>query len=356
MKRLIALVLITLFVAGRWDYRDIKDQTIVAGMSVDLTEGGQNLVTFEMAQISPNRQTPIKMVTLSSAGETAQEAIHSVAGDLSHTLYTGHAWLLLLSEQVARQGIGKLTTLITTHPEYYMATDIAVVRDVPAKDVFNCEAVSTSFISYELNNGFITDERFVGKTNPMYAYQIYPLLRDPYRGYLIPAISIIEKNGRKVAENNGSAIFQQDCLIGFLSPEETQMFRIATGKVQNANLRVPMRGGPASLEIEECKSKLRVTWRGDAPEFALEVELKLSTSLLVKTNEMAALEESARRTVTAGIRLLQRDAQALRCDYLGFADLLYRRHPARWNRIKHDWPQLFSELACTVEVRAEVLY
>ena len=360
MRRLIALALVALFVAGRWDYRDIKDQIIVAGMSVDLTEGGQKLATFELANVPANREQPIVPITLSSVGETTQEAVLNVAGELSHSVYIGHAWLLLLSEAVARQGIDRLIALITTHPGYNMVTDIAVVRDVLAKDVFDCETISSTFISYELNNGFKTDERYVGKSYQRYAYQVYPLLSDPYRGYLVPALSVVERNGMKFAENNGAALFRQDRLIGFLSPEETQMYRIATGKVQRTDLRVVLEGETVSLAVEKCSAKLHVQWRGDAPEFApeftLKVELELSTSLLLKVEKRALLEERARQTVEKGIRLLLEDAQALGCDYFGFADLLQRRHLSRWNRIKHDWPRIFSELACAIEVRVEVLY
>jgi len=362
MKRLIALALalVALSVAGRWDYRDIKDQIIVAGMSVDLTAGGQKLATFEVANVPADRERPIEPITLSSVGETTQEAILNVAGDLSCSMYIGHAWLLLLSEAVARQGIDKLIALITTHPGYNMMTDIAVVRDVLARDVFDCEAVSSTFISYELNSGFKTDERYVGRSYQTYAYQVYPLLSDPYRGYLVPALSVVERSGTKFVENNGAAIFRQDRLIGFLSPEEVQMYRIATGKVQRTDLRVWLEGGAVSLAVEKCSAKLSVAWRGDAPEltpeFTLEVELKLSTSLLLKMDKQTLLEGRARQAVEAGIRSLLEDAQALRCDYLGFADLLQRRHLPRWNRIKHDWPRIFSELACAVEVRVEVLY
>ncbi|MCL2811414.1 MAG: Ger(x)C family spore germination protein [Clostridia bacterium] len=356
MRRLIALILITLFVSGRWDYRDIKDKTIVAGMSVDMTEGGQKLVTFEMANISPNHDQPIEPFALSTVGETTQEAINNVAGDLADSVYTGHAWLLLLSEEVARDGIDKLITLINSHPKYYMLTDVAVVRDVPAKEVFDCEAVGSTFISYELNNGFRTDERYVGKTYQMYAYQIYSFLKDPYRGYLIPAVSIIHKNEKKFAENDGSAIFLQDRLVGFLSPDETQMYRIAMCKIKRTELRVLVEGEPVSLAVENCQTKLGVRWRGNTPVFSLEVDLKLSTSLLQKIDKHELLEESARQTVERGIRLLLSDAQALRCDYLGFADLLHRHHLSRWNMIKHDWPEIFSKVVCTIQVRTEVLY
>ena len=356
MKRLIALVLVALFMVGRWDYHDIKDQVIVAGMSVDLTEGGQKLVTFEMANVPVDRRQSIEPVTLSSVGETAQEAILNVAADLSYSMYIGHAWLLLLSEEVARQGIDRLVALIATHPGYNMVTDIAVVRDVPAREVFACETVGSTFISYALNSGFKTDEAYVGKTYQTYAYQAYPMLDDPYRGYLVPAISVIDRDGKKCAENNGSAIFRQGRLIGFLSPEETQMARIVMGKMQKTDLRVSLGGEWVSLAVERCSAKRRVRWRGDTPEFVLEVELKLSTTLLLKMDKRALLEESARETVEAGIGLLLDDARALRCDYLGFADLLQRRHLSRWNNIKHNWPRLFSELACAVEVRVEVLY
>jgi len=356
MRRLVALTLIVLFVAGRWDYHDIKDQTIVAGMSVDLTEGGQKLVTFEMADISSDREQPIEPFTLSSAGETTHEAVHNVAVDLSHSVYTGHAWLLLLSEEVARGGIDTLITLINTHPKYYMLTDVAVVRDVLAKDVFECEAVGSAFISYELNNGFKTDERFVGKTYQMYAYQIYSLLKDPYRGYLVPAVSIVEKNQKKFAENNGAAVFSQDRLVGFISPDETQMYRIATGKLQRTDLLVMVEDEPVTLAVEACHTKLSVRWRGNTPVFSLKINLKLSTSLLQKIARKELLEECARQTVEEGIRLLLSDAQALHCDYLGFADLLHRHHLSRWNRIKQDWPELFSRVVCGIEVRTEVLY
>lgn len=354
MKKLLALAFAALFFLGRWDYEEIKNQTIVAGLSVDLTEGGQKLVGFELVKIPGTPEQPIEPVTLTNVGVTIEEALNGVASDISYQLYIGHAWLLMMSEEVARGGIEDIIKLITAHPHYYIATDVAVVRDRQAMDVFDSDRVSSPFISYELNNGFRTDKKYVGKTNPTYAYRIFQMLTNPYEGYLIPALSIIEKDGKKLTTNDGSAIFQQDRLIGFLTPEETQLYLIATGKIEGGEFHVFLDGRPMSLQIKRCNSRIEVAWNGDMPVFTLKLDLELETTLFIDGGEWPGLGSVAEHMLEDGIRALLQSAQAIRCDYLGFAKQLHLHHLSKWNKIKADWPEIFHELDCGIEVHVEV--
>ncbi len=125
MKRLdlllIALLFLTLL-AGCWDKKELNDLAIAVGLAIDKSEGGYKLSTqiVNPSEVSPQANSSgITPVTVrSKQGKTMYEAIRRLSLTNSRRIYTSHLRLLVISEEVAKEGITEVLDYLSRDKDF----------------------------------------------------------------------------------------------------------------------------------------------------------------------------------------------------------------------------------------------
>lgn len=159
---------------------------------------------------------------------------------------------------------------------------------------------------------------------------------------------------------SGAAVFRGDRLLGFLNREETAGLVWLRNRAHRGVLSVPAPGGRGRVEIELLTGQTRLRPRLTEGGFALTVEVKAEGNLeentseviLTSPQEIQFLErraaETIRRQIEAALRKIQGEYKV---DILGFGDVIYRRYPHQWLRVAKRWPELFPRVP--VQTRVE---
>ena len=222
MKRRLFAALLPLFLlTGCWDYTEPNMQSYVLGMSVDFIEN-QYLVCIETVKITgePESLSASDGVMLEARGLTMFDAVRDAIMSAGKKLYWGHAELVILGEQVAREQLVAVTDVLSRAQDVYSNVSLAVASDgCTAKQVLSAKSprgtIASEHISHVLQNEEAS-RRFVDT-------ELWQLQRGfPYT--LLPAVHL--DHGQQYPVVEGCAVIQNKALVGYLSGEEVQAYSL----------------------------------------------------------------------------------------------------------------------------------
>lgn len=140
-KLLIILLIILLMMAltlnsfGCWNYREVESLAIVSGMAVDKAENRKDfLITIETVQIQGGKETPIKSLRIESTGKTVFDAVRHAIKISAKRLYWPHSEVVIISQEVAREGIISVVDWVNRSSELRLTLNILVSKEKTAKE------------------------------------------------------------------------------------------------------------------------------------------------------------------------------------------------------------------------------
>ena len=358
VKYMVPMALLFLL-CGCWDSAEIKNQIIVAGISIDQAKDPNSLeVGFEFLPMPVGAEEPIIPKVVTIEGTTLQQCVQDISDKTANRPYLNHANLVLVSKQIAEHGIRDIVETMVINPQYPLTSFLAVSTAERAVDFFSAEGLTSAILSYEATSAFQTHEENTGKSPTIYVYEIYPYLTNPYAGYVLPAIGIVTQDDKEIPHNDGGIIFLKDRMVGQLSPTEMQYFSMATGHIQSATVTLDIgeNNSPIACTLMQSTCRYRVHFEEGKPIFSLLINQRFSTRAVPGRYDSQKLEAAAANAVAANIsRIIEKSQKELNCDFFGFSTYLDRFHHEKWLEMKNSWDVLFPDIVCQVIVSVNII-
>jgi spore germination protein KC len=240
-----------------------------------------------------------------------------------------------------------------------------IAKGGDARDLFKADSLDQGIISLEIDSIITDDNSVTASTSHADLYQIYDLLNCAGIGLTLPAFHITDNNGKKVIELDGTAVFKDDKLAGYLSPEESKYFLIANNHCHGGILTLASSGSGApdtSLEIDKSSAKTTYTFDGGRLAFHVETEtdVYLAETMedidVLKEETIDALEAEAGKQLATEITAVIRRVQTeLKTDIFGFGHTLHQRDFRLWGQVENQWETIFETLPVTVSCKINIL-
>ena len=161
------------------------------------------------------------------------------------------------------------------------------------------------------------------------------------------------------------AVFSDDKLVGYISPEDSKYVLIATGQC-NGGLLTLSQGGSGmpdtTLEIQDCKTKTKHEVRGD--QLVIKVQAEVNVFLaetmadinVLEKDEIKSLENTAAQMLESEVsRVIRMAQEELRSDVFGFGHMISQRDVRLWDQLEPSWklmfPTLQVEVSCKVNIK-----
>ncbi|WP_310831253.1 Ger(x)C family spore germination protein [Paenibacillus pedocola] len=356
-----AAMLISL--SGCWNYSEIDDMSIVAGVAIDKNKKENNLqLTVEMVDTQggmQQSQASFKMISLT--GNTVFDIARNMISLTGKKLLWSHARVIILSEEVAREGLIKVIDWYSRDTETRADVFLFVSSEKNARDVLNLNSQTKTIISYELAQ-MMNDETFTSTAPVVQIWDFIDKLETAGNNAVAPLIDIKEKNGQKNEHVNGTAVFVRDRMVGKLDGEETKYALFAKNKIKGGVLEVEnAKGIPTySLEILSSRTKVKPKWVDGRLEMQIHtvthagLDEAMSAEGFAGDESIQAIEERAgevlQQKILSVIRKVQREYHA---DIFGFGEIVHEEMPKSWRGLKEKWPEEFTGL--NVKVRSEII-
>lgn len=361
---LLIILINSIFVTGCWNYKEVDQFLIVTGIAVDKGTDDQYKITAEIAQISGGKDSKTTSKTVAAEGKTMFDAARNMISLSGKRLYWSHTKVIILSKEIAGEGVTKVTDWYTRDSETRENVYLLISEGASAKEILDVEGTTEDIKSFILGE-MIKNQVSLSKAPVTYVLQFDIELRTKGKATIIPAVSLKKINNKMVAQVMGSAIIKNDKLLGFLNGDETKSLNFIRNKVKGGVLTEEMQtdNGPVSVSLEIFDSKTKVATVADGRE--IEINLDIDTTVAIDEiggtessideKKLIELEQSAENTMREQIQALIRKTQSeYGADIFGFGEKLREDKAQVWKSVENNWEKVFKDLKVNVEMSVHI--
>ncbi|MCQ6268680.1 Ger(x)C family spore germination protein [Fictibacillus sp. WQ 8-8] len=382
MKKWISLIVILSLMictlTGCWNRRELNQISIAVGMAIDKSGDGYrvSVQVVNPSKISQQgggglQQTPVTV--FSQRGSTIFEAIRRIITVSSRKTYFAHLRILILSEELAKQGVSKTFDLIWRDQEFRSDFYLMIAKNSRADTVLK---QLTPLEKLPANDLFYSLEESEKAWAPTTAIDINEFISDSFREGKNPIVGGVKVKGNinqgetlgNLLKSDGYAhliskqiaIFKRDKLVGWLNEKESKGYNYAIGNVHSTVgcLKCPD-GGKITQEVIRSQSKMHGSVRNGKPEIKMNINLEQNVADvecnwdITKQSTINKINEQSEKKVISVIKLAIRKAQDKDSDIFGFGDAIHKSNPQEWKRLKPHWDQEFKKIKVDINVQAK---
>jgi spore germination protein KC len=369
------LLILSLFLTGCWDRRELNELGIALALGIDKVED-EYQVTAQVvvpSEISTKSSTGRSPVTLFQAnGETVYEALRKLTKNSPRKIYPGHLRMLVIGEDLAEEGIGESLEFLSRDWEFRSDFYVVIAKDMTAEEILNVtttlEAIpankmfntlKTSEAAWAATSGIVLDELITDLTNEGKEAVLTGILVTGNQeiGTSKQNVESITPEARIVYDQ--LAVFKKDKLLGWLTEQESRGYNDITNTVENTISVISCpKEGKISIEIIQLKSDIKGRVNKGKPEVDVNIKVKGNVGdvecqiNLSEPKTIAELEKITKKDMEDNINLTIETVQKqYESDIFGFGEAIHRSNPKEWKKIKEQWDKGgFSELTANVKV------
>jgi len=350
---------------GCWDYREIDNLSIVAGVAVDKNEQGQYVLTVEVVDMHEGgKDVKVKSKLLEVKGDTFFDAARNIIKITAPKLYWGHTEIVIFSQDVAREGIIEILDWLSRDAEPRLTIDLLVSREDTAKEIFDTQSIISEVRSYEIND-MLKAQTNLSKAPKVKIYDFISALSSEGVSAILSAIKTADNKGEMTTEISGTAVFKGDKLIGFLDEDQTKNCLFVMNKIKGGAINIGKQPEGKikniSLEIVNNKTKVKPVYSNG--EISMNIDIKTETDIIEHGSEVDFVNEEGylvlkedvqkqlKSDIESVIRMVQQDFDV---DIFGFGKTIKQDMPDLWKKIGPDWENIFRNLEVNINVKIEM--
>ncbi|HHU55810.1 MAG TPA: Ger(x)C family spore germination protein [Acholeplasmataceae bacterium] len=340
------LLFFIISLSGCWNYTEVKEFINVAGVAIDKGENERFKVTVETNKYPPGQSDkPVEPVLFSIEGKTVFQCLRLIIGTSGRKLYVGHMMVIIVSEDVAKEGIIEILDFFIRDHEVRLTTDLVVSRGCKAEDIFLTDVMQEEIASYEIDKLLDNTEPYSGLKKQKSLYQIYNDIFEEGIDPIIPALSIIdEADDKKTFRLNGLGCLKDDKLVGFIDYNYVPYYASFIDCYDGGVLAIPIgdngKDGYISCEIVKAKTKSKVKLINDQFHiyFTMEINFTLGGNSTEENVKLTTFKPKDFERIFADDRkkhcneLLNIIRKDLDTDIIGVERYIYRKSYRNWKK------------------------
>lgn len=379
-KYMFILIILNFILTGCWDKRELNELAITLALGIDKVEGEDEYeVTAQVvvpSAVSMKDGTGGATVTLfTENGETVYEALRRMTKVSPRKIYPGHLQMLIIGEELAKEGIGESLDLLARdwelRPDFY----VVVAKDVTAREVLNVTTDLESIPASKMFAGLkVSEKAWAGTSGVTLDELIVDLISDGKEAVLTgiqltgnKQIGSTQQNIESISkpaqiQYDNLAVFKEDRLMGWLTEQDSRGYSGITNSVKSTVTSISCPNeGKSTIEVTNFHSKvegnivhgkrevnIHTKAEGKVGEVRCKIDLKNPEAI----QELEKIyEKEATRIINETIDVLQQEYQS---DIFGFGEAIHRSNPQEWNQIKENWDEEFSDLTVNVKVDMKI--
>ncbi|WP_410511611.1 Ger(x)C family spore germination protein [Paenibacillus sp. BR2-3] len=370
-----------LLLTSCWDSMELNRRAIVSGMSIDKGLSGDQKykVAFQVVVAEENTgknsrgNSPVAL--FEGSGRSIYEALENASRKLSRLLSLGHVKVIIISEELAREGIQDIMDILERESEMRLSSLMFISRGQSAKDILSIVTVFTKIPANDLVKKLETTSQSFGFNFQMEVDDVIRGIVAKGGGAIINGVVINgDLEAAKSKENveaikpkailrtSGLGVFKQDKLVGFLDGAEGMgTSRLHNKLQQNAAFIELGKDDIAAFNVYQVHTTIKADAKDpEHPIMNISIEqqagLKESTGPLDLTKPEVLrdlekrLSEQTRKETEAAVKA----AMKFKSDYLGFGEAVERDNPKGWKKVEDRWDIVFTRCEVNIKVKSVI--
>ena len=368
---------VSIILTACWDLKDINRRVMVIGLGIDLADRTEteNYEYTSMIKLTAQVAIPEKLsggagqplstgaeavLNVSAIGRNVSMAYVNLQQRLQDELFIGHTRVVVISEDLAREGLSRYMNFFRNNPEFRRLSYL-LISENKAEDLLNTFPKTANVQAMYLMN--LIEDEIQRQTMPDIPF-IETAIRGVTRG--IDPIAILVSNDKEtgIIKYSGLAVFRGDQMVGKLDVEETWSYlQLAEGKLGGLEVVRDVEGelGRISIVFKNLKRKIRplVTEKGnfrfkcklnvEGIIFSQEVPTSYDREIYIDQLENRVSVELKKELETVFYKVQQK----YNADIFGFGELVRAYLPEEWQKIDN-WREEFKKAELEVEVETKI--
>lgn len=372
MKIKIFIILcLSFLLTGCWNYSELNELSIVTGFAIDKVGQKYNvslLIANSQKTESTTKEGEAKTTVYSGKGNTISDAIKQIELKNPKKLYIGHVTVLIVSKQIAKEGIANVGDFLIRNPESRKKFYFLISRD-KAENVLTVLSPLESFPSQNIASMVKSSNEVIALANStLYNMFIETLLKPGIN----PVAETIEVQGNadegKTSKNlesskpntnlklNTLGIFKKDKLTYIANEKESQGITIINNNSQFIDVTFKCNRGEMTVNITNTKAKIKM------------INNRLFNILVKGTSEIKETTCNINLTKNSSINIIQRKSnqelksilissikkmQKIKSDVFGFGNIIYKENYNQWKKI-NNWDDEFSKIKVNIKTNITI--
>lgn len=376
MKKFTAIFMIILIlfsVTGcKGTKTEIENLAVVMATGYDQLPENKYLLTVQV--LNPQKQSHGASVEEKGVGEQAAadvtiysdigaspaEAIAHLSTRIGKNLFFAHSKYTVIGKGLAEAG---LTTLIDSLLRGYITRpDIPIlVTKGKAADIVS-SLTNDDKIPANTVYRLIRQQSIMGytpvQTRMNFANKLSSKTSAPTAGVIN-----LNKNIDSIFEMEGTAVFKNDKLIGFLNKNQTRGVQWINGKVKGGNLVIPSENHKIiSFEILDSSSRIEAIKKNDS--VMMQISIKEKANIREMPGDLDPMEnekimdelskiqnEAIEKEVKQALFAAQKE---LKADIFDFGEIVHKTYPKEWNKMQENWQHIFPLIEVKIMINSSL--
>ncbi len=362
---IVFVVILVVSTIGCWDYREINKLSIVTGLAIDRGENSKYKITFEIVDTQEGGiEKKIKSKLIESEGESILDSIRNSLKVSSPRLYFGHLDVVILSEQIAREGVIDIIDFLNRDTEPRLNIDLMVSKEKTANEILSAQSTTSVLRSFEIEQT-LKEQDNLSESPRVRVYQFVNHLPCEGIAPVLPVMGVVESAGKKTFTLSGTAVFKGDKMAGYLNEEESNFYCFVSDKVKRGLIVLEdspeTEGVDITLEIYDSVTKVKPVYSDG--KVSMNIMIKVSAALAEQTGsnkfesgiEVLKVQKAAEEYLKSNtVKTIQSVQKKFGLDIFGFGKEVYSEMPKLWKEISQDWNSIYKEMDVNVSVSVEL--
>lgn len=352
MKKLL-LSLITLLIifltSGCYNYKEINQMAITSSIGIDKDETkNEYIVSAQIMNSKENEESEDSQITVySRKGKTIHEALRDLTLKSPRKLYGNHLSKIVLSEEVASEGIQNILDIFNRVTEVRNEFVVTIVKDDKASDVLkiltSTETIPAEYVKLSLksadNNSGLTYTTKLDEFVSLYLKKgidpTVPVLKidkKSKKGKTVDNITTTDPISKIVIDS--LAVTNEGKFETFLKKDEIIGYNYLRNQIQKMVIPVKCDDkiyASVSVQSNKTKSKIKKENNKYTVKFYINVNAIITeyncSKKLTKTKTLESLEKRSEKKIKSYIKKAINKQKNTKGKFLGIERLIYLDYP-----------------------------
>lgn len=347
MKKILTIIILILFLSGCYNYKELNEISIISSISIDKKDD-EYLVGAQIMNAKQDEESDSSQVIVyTEKGKTINDALRKMTLKSPNKLYGGHLSKLVISEEIAKEGIINVIDIFQRLTEIRNEFTITVAKDIEANNVIKimtapegvpAEYVKTSLQSADLSSALTYSTKLDEFTSLYLKKGIDPVIA-------VVEVQNYKKDGTTTKNTmttnpitkiilGNVAITNEGKLEKFLSEKETIGYNFIRNQVQEMIIpikcddkyysSISVLDNKTKTNVKKINNKYKVEVNIDSK--AIIAEYNCSKKLSNKKN-IEELERKTEKQIKEYINSAIKVSNETKSKFLGFERQIYLNYP-----------------------------
>ena len=369
LKKFILLILIFIILfsfTGCYNTTGIDRQYFVVSFGIDLAENDLIKFSLQIPSSSSSSSESSSSAQASSyqlysvEGETIDECISILNNYLNKKLNFSHCSALILSEEIAKEGIEPFINTLTNNTELRHSCEI-IISSSTALDVLEKVANSGEVFSARLFDYLSTSAQYTGYTIQSTFGDFFQALDNDYYS---PSCIYASVNDDTV-QTNGIAIFNNSIMIGHIDVSNSISHLIVTNDLDTCTITIDNpfeENEKLDLDISLYKNtEIKIDIINSSPLITLTIypegTIRSSGSIFnyIDNNNITSVEHATTNYLEKILKdYLYTISKKYNSDIVGFKGIYQSTFPTKKEFDKVHWDEIFKDSYFKINLKTKI--